>query len=251
MIQNGKLVNEQGAQFVPEFEKAAMRLREGEVSPIVETQFGFHIITVTKTENNGSRYNINEGIRIASIQILQQSQIPGEEGAGAPLSPAELEAKANEALSKILSGEITFAEAVSQYSDDQMTASNGGEIPSFMATDQSGYFWADLALAAQYEGQGMYPYEVDVVRKLWTLPAGDVYPEPIRTSNGWFIGKVIAHRMAEIAVFESMAERVTSDKLASKKADFEQNWMENARENIKIEYTDASGMNTQQNIGQP
>ncbi len=58
-------------------------------------------------------------------------------------SGEELEAKANEALSKVLSSELTFAEAVTKYSDDQMTASNGGEIPSMMATDQSGLhvFW--------------------------------------------------------------------------------------------------------------
>ncbi|MEZ4812337.1 MAG: peptidylprolyl isomerase [Caldisericia bacterium] len=40
-VSNGTLVSDQGGRFVTEFEQAALRLRLGEISPVVQTQFGF------------------------------------------------------------------------------------------------------------------------------------------------------------------------------------------------------------------
>ncbi|MEZ4812336.1 MAG: peptidylprolyl isomerase [Caldisericia bacterium] len=73
---------------------------------------------------------------MATINILNSAE-PDENGE-MPVNP---KVRADEALRKILNGELDFVEAVSLYSDDQITKSNGGEIPSFMASDSSGFFW--------------------------------------------------------------------------------------------------------------
>ncbi len=240
-ISNGALVSDQGGQFVTEFEQAALRLRLGEISPVVQTQFGFHVIKIIDADANGTRYDLPEGIRLATINILNSAE-PDEDGE-MPVNP---KVRADEALKKILSGELDFVEAVSLYSDDQITKSNGGEMPSFMASDSSGFFWASLDIATELDGQGMYPYEKAVIEKLWTIDDGEVYPEVIQVENGWVIGKVIMHRDESIAVFSDIKEQVVSDRTNELKAEFENKWMEKAREELNVEYmTQPNGFGTQ------
>ncbi len=54
MVVNLGFVNR--GDLVPEFEAAAFKLRKGEVSEIVETKFGFHIIQLI--ERRGEQINV-------------------------------------------------------------------------------------------------------------------------------------------------------------------------------------------------
>ncbi|MEZ4812338.1 MAG: peptidylprolyl isomerase, partial [Caldisericia bacterium] len=134
---------------------------------------------------------------------------------------------------QIRSGKLTFADAASRYSIDQFTKDNGGEIPSIMASDASGYFWANMDDAAKYEGQGMYPFESSVVSKAYNLSNGQI-SEPVRTSDSWVIVKKIDYRPATKLSFEDVKDQVKRDTLILKKNETESNWLAEKRGQIDV-----------------
>ena len=68
----GRLGEIQRGQTVPTFEEAAFKLHEGEVSGVVESPYGFHIIKVTKREN-GASASLNEA-HDTIAQFLKQKK---------------------------------------------------------------------------------------------------------------------------------------------------------------------------------
>lgn len=97
------------SQFVKEFKEAAFSLAEGEISDPVETEFGFHLIYVEKVR----------GQELDVRHILMSPKV----------SPEALQ-KAKEKIeairAKIVSGEISFADAARSESDEKETRNSGG-----------------------------------------------------------------------------------------------------------------------------
>ena len=96
-------------ELAPEFEATALKMKPGEISKPVETQFGFHIIQLI--ERRGNTYN--------SRHILIK---PNSSDTDIVRAQHYLDSLRTE----IQEGRISFAKAAKEYSDDQLTKPSGG-----------------------------------------------------------------------------------------------------------------------------
>ncbi|MBR5603299.1 MAG: peptidylprolyl isomerase [Bacteroidales bacterium] len=95
-------------EFAPEFEAAAFNLRDGEISEVVETEFGFHIIQMI--ERRGDFINVRHILLTVKVspESLQQAYDELDSIAGL-----------------IKNDSITFDEAVRKFSDEKDRISGG------------------------------------------------------------------------------------------------------------------------------
>ena len=98
-------------EFVPEFEAAAFKLRKGEVSEVVESRFGFHIIQMI--ERRGEQINVRH-ILIKPTFTAQDIE--------------KTKVRADSLYQAIMADSITFADAAQRFSDDSESRYNGGNV---------------------------------------------------------------------------------------------------------------------------
>jgi peptidyl-prolyl cis-trans isomerase SurA len=117
--QGGKLSATRG-MMVPQFEAAVFSLKEMEISPVFETDYGYHIVQLV--ERKGDDYTCRH------ILIVPEFN---------PQSLNSANLKMDECYKKLKSNEITWDKAVETYSNDLNTKYNRGIITNPITGEQT------------------------------------------------------------------------------------------------------------------
>lgn len=118
----GKLppMNRNRPQMVKEFRDVAFTLEEGEISEPFETDFGYHIVYLEKIR--GQEYDVRH--------ILIRPEVTKE-------AIKEAKTKIDTIRARIVRGEIKFADAAREMSDEKETRQDGGQLINPKTQDYS------------------------------------------------------------------------------------------------------------------
>jgi peptidyl-prolyl cis-trans isomerase SurA len=95
----------------PLFVQAAFRLKEGQISPIIKTKFGYHIIQMVSRSGDDATVR-----HILKIPTITDEEIKISES------------KLDSIRSKLIAGVMSFGDAVNRYSDDETSKYTGGNL---------------------------------------------------------------------------------------------------------------------------
>jgi peptidyl-prolyl cis-trans isomerase SurA len=182
--------------LVREFEEVAFALKPGEISDIVRTRFGFHIIQLIK----------RMGEKINPRHLLIRLDTSPED------AKVTLE-KLTQIREQILRGELTFAEAAQKFSKDEPTAARGGDL---------GWFQVD-----QFQVQA-FKNAVD------GLKVGEI-SAPVNTRFGYHLIRLDDRRTARRMDIKSDWEQIEAWALNVKRQREFQKWVEEIKKDVYIE----------------
>jgi peptidyl-prolyl cis-trans isomerase SurA len=191
-------------EFVKKFEEVAFGLKEKEVSDIVETVFGYHIIQLIakKGEAINTRHIL---IRFDHTKFNETAAVKKLEGV----------------RNRILSGELSFGAAARQFSEDETSAQQGGDIINQqVGTNRIAYDELDP----------QFKLEVD------SLKVGDIsLPTRIRLSNGDFAYHIVLLKYKRTAHKMNLTDDYTRIKdfvVQQRRGELFEKWMTELRNDI-------------------
>ena len=161
-------------RMVAEFEQAAFAMKSGEISDLVKTAFGFHIIKVVDNKPESTR-------PLAEVRAELEDQLKWQK--------AQAEA---ETIAKSLEGTLKTAADI-----DRIAAERN------MQVTETGM----VLLAEPIQGIGSQP---ELSGRLFGMKEGDVTPA-MRVATGWVFATVTGRQDAYIPKLDEVKTRVTDD----------------------------------------
>ena len=181
--------------FVPEFETAAYQLKDGEISEIVQTQFGFHIIQMI--ERRGEKIHTRHIlVRVTPTQDDEQNIIN----------------KLNEIRQQALAG-ADFDSLALKYSEDDNVTKDSGHL---------GIFELDQMIIPQFKNvvASMKPGEISA---------------PFKTDFGYHIVKLNDRQKARTFTLEKDWERIEQMALNYKMETKYSEWIKELKKTVPID----------------
>lgn len=184
--------------FVAEFEAAVYKLDPNQISPLIETEFGFHLIQLLERRGN----------LVHARHILIKPEITEKDFEMA-------EAKLDSIRQLITSGDMTFTIAVKQFGDKNVASyNNDGRV----ANPRSGNTFFEVA-----------DLETDVFFAIDGLTVGDVTePFPFRSPDGTQLYRLVllqSRSKPHKADLKQDYGKIQSAALEQKKAEYTEKWV--------------------------
>ena len=193
-------------KLVPQFESVAFRLQEGELSEVVETKYGFHLIQMV--ERLGQQFNIRH--------ILIKPKISNE-------SIKEAQFKLDSIITLMIRDTLSFEDIAIKYSEDE-TKNNGGVLVN-QKTGSSSFILDELdySIAVSIDG---------LTEKEYSKPAVFDSPDGRKGCRIIYVDRIIPEHVANL---KDDYDRIHSVALQEIKANILNEWKENK---IKETYID-------------